>query len=152
MAFPKGFGLTLKKLIRDGIPPRQAMSAAWKIHGRRKRIKNPRIRRIKKTFRGVEQEFRKVPGIKKRTARRYATRLLSKARRSLKRKNPIAVFNPKGTILPASDIEIRYKRTSGAYAGEWFKHPFKSPVKMIGLSDGSVLIKSESGEKLWGRQ
>lgn len=66
--------------------------------------------------------------------------------------NPIAVYNPKArlTKLPASQIEIRYKRTGGKYAGKWFKHEFKSSIGIYGMSDGSVLLKSLSGKKLWG--
>jgi hypothetical protein len=68
------------------------------------------------------------------------------------RKNPIAVYNPArgGKILPMHNVEIRYQRTAGDYKTEWFRHPFKSSVSIIGLPDGSIQIKSKSGKKLWG--
>jgi Arc/MetJ-type ribon-helix-helix transcriptional regulator len=68
------------------------------------------------------------------------------------RKNPIAVYNPRhGVKLPATDVELRYIRTAGEWKGEPFKHPFKSSVSLIGLPDGNVLIKSNSGKRLWGK-
>jgi ribosomal protein L40E len=67
------------------------------------------------------------------------------------KKNPIAIYNPKnGVKLPASKIEIRYRRVGGRYNGQWFRHEFKSSVALIGMSDGNILIKSISGRKLWG--
>jgi hypothetical protein len=77
------------------------------------------------------------------------------------RKNPIAIYNhpsprlratnPKKDVkLPASNIEIRYRRTSGSYSGKMFSHKFKSGASLFGMSDGSILLKSTSGKKLWG--
>jgi hypothetical protein len=72
--------------------------------------------------------------------------------RRVKRKNPIAVYNPRhGVKLPATDIELRYIRTAGEWKGEPFKHPFKSSVSLIGLPDGNVLLKSNSNKRLWGK-
>ncbi len=77
---------------------------------------------------------------------------LKNPRRKKQRKNPIAVYNPRVRLikLPTSQVEIRYKRTGGEYAGKWFKHEFKSSIGIYGMSDGSVLLKSLSGKKLWG--
>lgn len=58
--------------------------------------------------------------------------------------------NPTGKILPMKNVEIRYQRADGQYVRQWFKHFFESSVTVYGLEDGSVLIKSKSGKKLWG--
>jgi len=90
-------------------------------------------------------------------------------KRKRKRKNPIVVYNPAlssrerkvsanpsrsivtgATPLPIKNVEVRYQRSAGEYHGEWFRHPFKSSVEVIGLPDGSILIRSKSGKKLWG--
>jgi hypothetical protein len=54
------------------------------------------------------------------------------------------------SVLPLKNVEIRYQRANGEYRGEWFRHPFKSSVEVLGLVDGSILIRSISGKKLWG--
>jgi hypothetical protein len=94
---------------------------------------------------------------RKRAGKRTVTGMSEKqlrefARKPRRRKNPIAVYNPRTrlTRLPASQVEIRYKRTGGQYAGKWFKHEFKSSIGIYGMSDGSVLLRSLSGKKLWG--
>jgi len=82
---------------------------------------------------------------------RIKKRKISLGKQNINRTNPIAVYNPRnGTKLPASQIEIRYKRLGGEYSGEWFKHAFKGSVSLIGLRNGDVLIKSNSGKRLWG--
>jgi hypothetical protein len=79
--------------------------------------------------------------------------------------NPIAIYNPKlhgganfkdighgltVVQLPATQIDIRYRRTTGSHRGKSFRHIFKSSVSMFGLSNGWVILKSNSGKKLWG--
>lgn len=77
---------------------------------------------------------------------------INRRRQAKVSRNPIAIYNPSsGTKLPATSIEIRYRRTGGSFNGEWFAHRFKGSVSMIGLPNGSVLIKSNSGKKLWGQ-
>ncbi len=76
------------------------------------------------------------------------------------RRNPIAVYNPSRSAniiygqrvqkLPAKNIEIRYQRVSGRYARKWFRHKFKSTAVLLGMSDGSILLKSIGGKRLWG--
>lgn len=56
----------------------------------------------------------------------------------------------KAKPLPMKNVEIRYQRAYGEYTGEWFRHTFKDSVEIIGLPDGSILIRSKSGKKLWG--
>jgi len=63
--------------------------------------------------------------------------------------NPIAVYNPPtGKLLPMAVIEIKYRRTGGEHAGDFFKHHFKVRPKVYGLPDGSILIKGS--DRLWG--
>jgi len=71
--------------------------------------------------------------------------------RKKKRKNPIAIYNPKVVKrFPAMHVEIKYKRTNGLYRGENFRHSFKADVAIEALSDGSLRLKSTSGKRLWG--
>ena len=65
------------------------------------------------------------------------------------RKNPIAIYNPAGKLLPMSVIEIAYKRTVGEHAGQLFKHRFQDRPKVYGLPDGSIIIKGS--RRLWGQ-
>lgn len=79
-------------------------------------------------------------------------------RKGLKRfpkKNPIAVYNPvryQGEPIPATQIEIRYRRTDGQYAGQWFRHAYGRTARLIGMSNGNVLISSANGKRLWGKR
>lgn len=66
------------------------------------------------------------------------------------KRNPIAIYNPpRGEPLPMAVTEIRYRRTDGEYRGEFFKHHFKARPTVVGLPDGSLLIKAK-GKRLWG--
>jgi len=67
------------------------------------------------------------------------------------RKNPIAVFNPPkvaGTIYNNA-IEIKAQKTGGPLKGH-YKHIFGSKkVKILGLTDGTVLLQHTEGKPLW---
>lgn len=67
------------------------------------------------------------------------------------RKNPIAVFNPPkvaGTIYNNA-IEIKAQKTGGPLKGH-YKHIFDSKkVKILGLTDGTVLLQHTEGKPLW---
>lgn len=66
------------------------------------------------------------------------------------KKNPIAVFNPSkvaGTIYNNA-IEIRAQKTGGPLKGH-YKHVFGKNVKILGLTDGTVLLQHKDGKPLW---
>jgi hypothetical protein len=66
------------------------------------------------------------------------------------RKNPIAVFNPSkvaGTIYNNA-IEIKAQKTGGPLKGH-YKHVFGSNVRILGLTDGTVLLQHKNGKPLW---
>lgn len=65
------------------------------------------------------------------------------------KKNPIAIYN-KPRVIYGKCLALYAQKTSGQYAGQRFKHTFKNPVVVIGNPDGSVLLKSTVGKKLWG--
>lgn len=69
-------------------------------------------------------------------------------------KNPPAarLTNPIGQKLPATDIQVLYKRTSGEYAGELFKHSFGKTVEMLAMPNGTVVLRSRNGKKLFTTQ
>jgi len=116
------------------------LEKAAKNNPRSKKWSHPVSARQQRWAFAAESRGELKPG----TARKWSRRV--------KRKNPIAVYNPRhGVKLPATDIELRYIRTAGEWKGEPFKHPFKSSVSLIGLPDGNVLIKSNSGKRLWGK-
>lgn len=58
--------------------------------------------------------------------------------------------NPQGVSLPMRSVEIRYLRSNGSHRGKWFSHKYGNTVTLIGLPNGNVLIKSNTGKKLWG--
>jgi len=65
-------------------------------------------------------------------------------------KNPIAVFNPSkvaGTIYNNA-IEIKAQKTGGPLKGH-YKHVFGSNVRILGLTDGTVLLQHKNGKPLW---
>ena len=84
-----------------------------------------------------------------RKKRGRSKRLTTRGSRNLttRKKNPRI---RSGQQFPATDIELRYRRTSGQYAGELFKHKFGSKVELIGLPDGSIQIRSFKGKRLYG--
>lgn len=66
------------------------------------------------------------------------------------KKNPIAIYNPPqvaGTIYNNA-IEIRAQKTGGPLKGH-YKHVFGKNVKILGLKDGTVLLKHAEGKPLW---
>jgi len=66
------------------------------------------------------------------------------------KKNPIAVFNPPdvaGTIYNNA-IEIKAQKTGGPLKGH-YKHVFGSNVRILGLTDGTVLLQHKDGKPLW---
>lgn len=95
------------------------------------------------------RHLKSVNPISHKKALRYARQLVKHEKTGVK-KNPIAVYNPPRKKLPIANVEIRYQRAGGQYRGEWFKHPFRNSVDVFGLGDGSILIKSKNGVKLWG--
>lgn len=85
----------------------------------------------------------------------YAKQLVKHEQESAKKKrvkkNPIAVFNPPkvaGTIYNNA-IEIKAQKTGGPLKGH-YKHIFDSKkVKILGLTDGTVLLQHTEGKPLW---
>ncbi len=76
-------------------------------------------------------------------ARRYGVR--PRQFSYMRRPNP----RPRVTAtLPASGIEVRYHR-HGEHAGD-YKHSFGRGVKILGLADGSVLIRGT--KPLWSKE
>lgn len=66
-------------------------------------------------------------------------------------KNPIAIYNPPareaGTIYNNA-IEIRAQKTGGPLKGH-YRHVFGKNVRIIGLTDGTVLLQHKDGKPLW---
>ncbi len=66
------------------------------------------------------------------------------------KKNPIAIYNPSkvaGTIYNNA-IEIKAQKTGGPLKGH-YKHVFGSNVRILGLTDGTVLLQHKDGKPLW---
>lgn len=66
------------------------------------------------------------------------------------KKNPIAIYNPPnvaGTIYNNA-IEIRAQKTGGPLRGH-YKHIFGRNVRILGLTDGTVLLQHKDGKPLW---
>jgi len=66
------------------------------------------------------------------------------------KKNPIAIYNPSkvaGTIYNNA-IEIKAQKTGGPLKGH-YKHVFGSNVRILGLTDGTVLLQHKNGKPLW---
>lgn len=67
--------------------------------------------------------------------------------------NPIAIYNdPEPYLIYDLCLEIRAKKSYHEnYKGERFSHKFSKDThaQIFGLSDGSLLIKSKKGKKLW---
>lgn len=65
-------------------------------------------------------------------------------------KNPIAIYNPpSGKTFYGRIVEIKGIKTTGEHRGKGFVHRFKTVVKAIGLKDGSVMLRSSDGSRLW---
>lgn len=57
-------------------------------------------------------------------------------------------------VIGDSALELRYEggegKRRGSMRGPW-KHGFESDgVEVVGKRDGSVVLRSKSGERLWG--
>jgi hypothetical protein len=81
-----------------------------------------------------------------------AGKLWMNPKRKRTKKNPIAIFNPTpkvaGTIYNNA-IEIKAQKTGGPLKGH-YKHIFDSKkVKILGLTDGTVLLQHTEGKPLW---
>jgi hypothetical protein len=66
-------------------------------------------------------------------------------------KNPIAVFNPpaQAGVIYNNAVEIRAQKTGGPLKGH-YKHMFDpKKVRIIGLTDGTVLLQHKDGKPLW---
>ena len=81
----------------------------------------------------------------------YDAIVLPPKRKKRVKQNPIAVFNPPkvaGTIYNNA-IEIKAQKTGGPLKGH-YKHIFDSKkVKILGLTDGTVLLQHTEGKPLW---
>lgn len=67
-------------------------------------------------------------------------------------KNPIAVYNPPtGKIIYGRVLAVEAQKTNGTYKGKRFRHSFTgdSRVAAYAMPDGSVLLKSTAGKRLW---
>jgi hypothetical protein len=86
-----------------------------------------------------------------RTALKYARALVKHEREGVKRKNPIAIYNPnpRGVLIYGEVTELRAVKTSGPHKGQGFRHPFSSRVAAIGLTNGDVLLRGSNGQRLW---
>jgi hypothetical protein len=58
-------------------------------------------------------------------------------------------YNPSLTKIYDRAIELRGYKANGEHAGK-YKHPFETSASIYGAQDGSVIIKSNTGERLWG--
>lgn len=79
-----------------------------------------------------------------------ARKLGMNPRKKKMRKNPIAIYNPAkvaGTIYNNA-IEIRAQKTGGPLRGH-YKHIFGKNVRILGLTDGTVLLQHKDGKPLW---
>lgn len=67
-------------------------------------------------------------------------------------KNPIAVYNPPpGRLIYGRVLAVEAQKTNGTHRGKRFRHSFEadSRVAAYALQDGSVLLKSAAGKRLW---
>ncbi len=68
------------------------------------------------------------------------------------RRNPIAVYNPPpGRLIYGRVLGVEAQKTNGTYRGKRFRHSFErdSRVAAYAMPDGSVLLKSAAGKRLW---
>lgn len=66
--------------------------------------------------------------------------------------NPIGVYNPPAKpagIIYNNAIEIRAEKSQNKALKGFYKHAFGSGVQIIGLQDGTVLLKHRKGKRLW---
>lgn len=100
---------------------------------------------------GAQQEMGYIEVSKYYGRQGYDAVLLPPKRKKKVKNNPIAVFNPPkiaGTIYNNA-IEIKAQKTGGPLKGH-YKHIFDSKkVKILGLTDGTVLLQHTEGKPLW---
>lgn len=66
------------------------------------------------------------------------------------KKNPIAVYNPPAPVAGViynNAIEIRARKTNRLHGK--YKHVFGKNVQILGLKDGTVLLRNTKGKRLW---
>lgn len=146
---PEKFKTTLRGLIAQGWKPKDAMREAWRVY----KGTGPGMSRTQQPQKYLNPSKQtKCPVCRSLCApgEKYHPGCKPPRRLKVVRKNPIAVYNPSRTPLPLKNVTISYQRANGEYRNQWFKHAFKSSVFVFGLSDGSILIKSKGGKKLWG--
>lgn len=100
---------------------------------------------------GAQQEMSYSEASKYYGRQGYDAIVLPPKRKKKVKRNPIAVFNPPkvaGTIYNNA-IEIKAQKTGGPLKGH-YKHIFDSKkVKILGLTDGTVLLQHTEGKPLW---
>ncbi len=85
-------------------------------------------------------------------AGRKRTPLQEAAHRRTVRRNPIAVYNPPaGRLIYGRVLSVEAQKTNGTYRGKRFRHSFAgdSRVAAYAMPDGSVLLRSAAGKRLW---
>lgn len=128
----------IRKLIARGQDQASAIAAALRV-ARKKGYRVPAARNVAWWAFGA-------PSSTSSTRRKRTKRKSSRARR--------ARSNSKGVIIGDAASSLTYSggqgKREGKMRGPW-KHVFESDdVQVIGRKDGSVLLRSKSGEPLWG--
>lgn len=90
---------------------------------------------------------------RKKVSRRQKTAALRPAGFRSSRARPRARRNAGGVVIGDSALDLRYEggkgKRTGKMRGPW-KHVFKNDdVEVRGKKDGSVELRSKSGERLW---
>lgn len=132
----------IRKLIARGFDQARAIDAALSS-ARKKGYKVPAAQNVAWWALGAPSSKRK----RKTRAKKTKSSKSSTRRRS-------ARANPAGVVIGDSALALQYEggegKRKGKMRGPW-KHEFESDdIQVIGRKDGSVLLKSKSGEKLWG--
>lgn len=133
-------------LIRDkGYSQPRAITAALR-QARQAGYKVPSLPNVAASWVGLSRT-------RKRRKKAAARKRIGGARGARRASRPRARSNP-GTVIGDSTLELTYSggqgKRKGKMRGPW-KHVFESDdVQVIGKKDGSVLLRSKSGEKLWG--
>lgn len=68
------------------------------------------------------------------------------------KKNPIAVYNPpEGRMIYGRVLAVEAQKTNGSHRGKKYRHSFEGDSRVVAyaLQDGSVLLKSTVGKRLW---
>lgn len=138
---------SLKHYQRTGDPKKICGAALSRKNPKRQRQVPLEVKQYQEIYRIALKEVGDPVQAKKMVERWYQGKLQGEAIRA--RKNPIAIYN-KPRVIYGRCLALYAQKTSGPYAGQRFKHTFKNPVLVIGNPDGSVLLKSTVGKKLWG--